>query len=99
MTVTGGASPCACSLCRGGSERAREARRELLQRTLLITLDGIFDASHDGVLVELGGDLSAWCAFPQLVLYLGLARDMTTEAVEWLHAVYAGGPAVCDIVP
>lgn len=58
-------------LGRGGSERPREARRELLQRTLFITLDDIRDASHDGVLVELGGDLSAWCAFPQLVCYSG----------------------------
>lgn len=56
-------------LGRGGSERAREARRELLQRALFITLDDIFKASHDGVLVDLGGDLGVWRAFPRQVCY------------------------------
>lgn len=56
-------------LGRGGSERAREARRELLQRAMFLTMDDLFKASHDGVLVDLGGDLGVWRAFPRMVCY------------------------------
>lgn len=57
-------------LARGGSERAREARRELLQRALFLALDDLFKASHDGVPVDLGGDLGVWLAFPRHVCYI-----------------------------
>lgn len=56
-------------LGRAGSERAREARRELLQRAMFLTMDDMFKASHDGVLVDLGGDLGVWRVFPRLVCY------------------------------
>lgn len=56
-------------LGRGGSERAKVARRELLQRAMFLTLDNLFKASHDGVRVDLGGDLGMWLAFPRMVCY------------------------------
>ncbi|KAK1863257.1 hypothetical protein I4F81_005815 [Pyropia yezoensis] len=86
-------------LGRGGSERAREARRELLQRALFITLDDIFKASHDGVLVDLGGDLGVWRAFPRQVCYS--ADYPEKRALLCLRGIglCGGGPAIYGSLP
>lgn len=56
-------------LGRGGSDRARVAGRDILQRALFLMIYNIFAASHDGVLVDLGGGMGVWRAFPRMVCY------------------------------
>lgn len=70
---------------RGGRDRAREARRGLLQSALFLTLDALLDSSHDGVLIGVGGDLGVWRALPRQVCYS--AHYPEQRALLYLRAI------------
>lgn len=53
----------------GGADRAHVAHRELFQLSLFISFSDFIQASHDGVDVDLGGELGLWRAYPRLVCY------------------------------
>lgn len=53
----------------GSADRARNARRELFQRSLFVAIRDVIRSSHDGVDVDFGGELGVWRAYPRVVCY------------------------------